>query len=371
MSRHHFFLLTCLVLTHAQTPTFGQGVVRKNGEESGPAVRSTAMKPAPNHSPVPGSSALAFSKVVGTGGLADAERTTVRIVQGGRIVQTQRVGVGGVAQIADVVPGVYSVIASGPEGIAAYGISWGPVPRNAPHRVGLIPFGDLTLVRSLVRTHLQQGFARSAEPTPIDETEYVLDDHVNFEADQDGQVQGIALLPTATGQAGIPLANLFVAFIRGGQVVAQTQTDARGNFTVTGVAPGLYSLAVAGAGGFAAYSVMVIQPEQQSRARVQRLQFVAHLADGAGGTVLAAAAGDVGHFLQAPGTPGGVAAAESPASGGGGGGFGGGSGSAGGSGGGLGGGGLLGALAGAGIGAGIGAALAQEKPQKPATAAQP
>ena len=53
-----------------------------------------------------------------------------------------------------------------------------------------------------------------------------------FEIDGEGSVKGQALLPTATGPSGIPMANLYVAFIHGGQVVAQTQTDARGNFTL-------------------------------------------------------------------------------------------------------------------------------------------
>lgn len=366
------FSLTCLALAWGQTMTFGEDISRKAGDEWRPTVRPTSGSPIRRTNPVAGSSGLAFSQVVGSGGFADAQRTSVRIVQAGRVVQTQRVGEGGVAQISDLVPGVYTVIASGPDGIAAYGISWGAVSRSVPHRVGLIPAGDATLVRHLIRTHLQQGVARPAEPTAHDDSG-VSGDDVNFEIDADGQVKGIAIQPAATGQAGIPLANLYVAFIRDGQVVAQTQTDAQGNFTVTGVAPGLYSLAVAGAGGFAAYSVMVTRPDTLSQARIHRLQFVALLDEGAGGTVLTAAAGDVGHFLQAPGALGSLSPAEAAGSGrGGGGGFGGGSGSTGGGGGGLsGGGGLLGALAGAGLGAGIGAALAKDKPQGPATPAKP
>ncbi len=370
MSRHLILLLTGLTMAYGPTVVQGDDIVMKGGEALSPLAHSSSVRPIPASSTVAGSRGLAFFKIVETGGFADAERTSVRIVQSGRIVQAQRVGEGGVAQIADVVPGVYSVIASGPEGIAAYGISWGQADRSTPHRVGLIPARDATLVRTLIRTHLQQGGSSPAEPTPYDDADVSHQD-MNFEIDTEGRVKGKALHPTETGPGGIPLANLYIAFIHGGQVVAQTQTDARGNFTLTGLSPGLYSLAVAGAGGFAAYSVEVRRPEAYTRARIHRLQFVALLPEGTGGTVFTAAAGDAGHFLQATGTPGSLTPAETAAGGDGGFGSGSGGGSTGGGGGGLGGGGLLGALAGAGLGAGIGAALAQDKGQGPATPSKP
>ena len=137
MSRHLIPILTCLTMAYGPTAVRGDDIDKKGGEALSPIAHASSVRPFPESSAVAGSRGLAFLKVVETGGFADAERTRVRIVQGGRIVQTQRVGEGGVAQMAAVAPGVYSVIASGPEGIAAYGISLGQATHHAPHRVGL------------------------------------------------------------------------------------------------------------------------------------------------------------------------------------------------------------------------------------------
>ena len=294
----------------------------------------------------------------------------MRVVAGGRIVQTKRVGIGGVAQISDVAAGAYSVFANGNEGIAAYGIYLGDEAHAVSNRVGLVPLRDAATVMNLIRTHSQGGPGGAADAGAADDAGS-LAENGDFEVDADGSVKGQAVLPAPAGQPRAPLANHYVAFVRGGQVVAETHTDANGNFALTGVSSGIYSVAFAGPSGFGAYSTGVRQPDAHVQARVTRLQFVALLAGGGGGTVVPASPRDFGLFIQTAGAPSGTNPAQS-AMGPGPGGFGGGGSGGGSGGGGGGGGGLLGALAGAGIGAGIGAALAnQDNNNNPATPAMP
>ncbi len=135
MNQHWILLFSFLSIVGSQSVAHGEEVVTGISLEPTPALPAIPRRIIPRSSTVVGSTALAFFKVAESGELADAERTSVRVVQGVRIVQTRRVELGGVAQIADVAPGVYTVIASGPEGIAASGISLGGegsrVPPNA------------------------------------------------------------------------------------------------------------------------------------------------------------------------------------------------------------------------------------------------
>ncbi len=95
MSRHLILILTCLTMAHGPTVVRGDDIVKKGEEALSPLVHSSSVSPFPENLAVAGSRGLAFLKVVETGGFANAERTSVRIVQSGRIVQTQRVGEGG------------------------------------------------------------------------------------------------------------------------------------------------------------------------------------------------------------------------------------------------------------------------------------
>lgn len=200
------------------------------------------------------SDALGFWRIGSDGVAQNAERTVVRVVRTGRLVQTRRVGQGGVAQISQVSPGPYTIMASGPEGFAAYGIYLGDPSGSAVSRVGLVPQRDAELVRSLIRSHLNSGSAAEAAPATKELSRASAEENGAFEIQQDGTVKGQIIRATADGQQVQPIANLFVAFVRDGQVVAETQSDSNGEFTASGLSAGIHSLAVAGPGGFSAFS---------------------------------------------------------------------------------------------------------------------
>lgn len=358
MKNNWISLVGCLALAAGQTGLYAQD------DETPPA---TVAEPTPatqaplgldsNLDPVADtldSSALGFRRVTQSGGFADAERTTVRVVQAGRIVQTRRVGEGGVAQISDVAAGAYSVFANGNEGFAAYGIYLGDNAHISGSRVGLVPQRDSQTVRRFIQNHLQTPAAGG--PSAADRNEATITDasaeNTDFELQADGSVSAQIVRAAPGRQRVQPIANLHVAFVRDGQIVAEAVTDTNGEFTASGMNPGIYSLAVAGTQGFAAYSAAIVQPEGRAQARVRQFHFVALLAKTVT-IIVPVPPGDFPQFTQ----PVGPSDSAPPAGAMGTGGFGGGgAGAGGGAGGGFGGGGLLGALAG--VGAGIGAAAA-------------
>ena len=317
------------------------------------------------------SDALGFWAVGSDGQPVNAAQTTVRVVRSGRIVQTRRVGQGGIAQISQLSSGPYSIMASGPEGFAAYGIYLGDPAGTAVSRVGLVPQRDAQLVRSLIRSHLAAGSVAESTPATQEITRLSAEENANFEIQADGTVKGQMIKAAADGQRIEPIANLFVAFVRDGQVAGEATSDANGEFTVTGLSAGIHSLAIAGPSGFAALSTEVIQAEPLAQGKVKQFQFVA-FQSGGGSTIVPATPDDArllnqnaaqGPDENAPLGPPGLAAP-------GGGSMGGGAG--GGAGGGIGGGGgLLGAALGAAGGALAGALIADDNNNPPPTPAAP
>ncbi len=331
-----------------------------------PEKLASGLQPLPE---IAESSAIGFRRVTSTGGFANAQRTTVRVVRNGRIVQSRRVGEGGVAQISEVAPGAYTVLANGSEGFAAFGSYLGDIAHTVTPRVGLVPQGDSLLVHSLIRTHLRSGTggnlpAGAHDPVSSDSSFANSD----FELQADGTTKGQIIRATPHSQDNQPIADMYVAFVRNGQVVAESRSDSNGEFTASGLSEGIYSLAVAGEGGFAVFSAGVMQPDAHVQVRTRRFEFVAVRQGSSVAAVVPADPADAALFNQPPTSP----SNEGPSEAGMGGGFGGGGaggGGAGGGGGGFGGGGLLGALAG--VGAGIGAAAAFDDNNNPATPAAP
>ena len=308
------------------------------------------------------STALGFRRVTGTGGFANAERTMVRVAQGGRIVQTRRVGEGGVAQVSDVAPGAYSIFANGSEGFAAYGTYLGDTGHSTQSRVGLIPQRDSQIVRRLIQTNLNSNSQAAAPEKVARDFAY---ENSDFEILADGTVNGRVAHAAPENQDVRPIAQMFVAFVQGGQIVAETRTNANGEFVVSGLTAGIYSFLVSGQEGFACFSSAVVHPESHVQARGRQLQFVSFNKAVTVTAITPVSPLDFNLFNQIPNTP---TNSNSPAPGAGGG-FGGGGGAAGGGGGGgFGGGGLLGALAGAGIG---GALAGIDNGNGPSTPAAP
>lgn len=237
-----------------------------------PAPLPEGLRPIPD---VMESSAMGFRRVNEARSFENAERTTVRLVRNGRIVQARRVGVGGVAQISEVTPGAYSVFATGSEGFAAYGIYLGDGAFSASSSVGLVPRQDMGPVLEAIH-----NFTRNADPAPAAGALVAQDldrvtEHGDFELHADGSVKGQVVKAGPRSEAKQALPGMQVSFIRDGVVIANATTDQEGQFSIPGIEPGIYSFVVAGGEGFAAFAVGAVRPVEQAQARTRRFEFVA------------------------------------------------------------------------------------------------
>jgi hypothetical protein len=325
-------------------------------------VQPQGLRPIPD---VMDSTALGFRRLNAARSFENAERTTVRLVRNARIVQTRRVGVGGVAQMSEVSPGAYSVFATGSEGFAAYSIYLGDGAFSSSSSVGLVPRQDMGPVLEAIRTYTQG----SAAPTPAAAAANVaknldrITEHGDFELHADGSVKGQVVKAAPRSEAKQALPGMHVSFIREGQVVANATTDQDGGFSIPGLEPGIFSFVVAGSEGFATFAVGAVRPVEQAQARTRRFEFVAAAVQTPVVTICPVPGSDfslLNVLANANGSSNGRAP-SAPMAGNGGGGAGGGGGGGAAGGGGFGG--LLGAAA---AGAAIGAAAANnDNPSTP------
>lgn len=307
------------------------------------------------------------------------------LIQAGRIFRRVDRAVDGVFQVDGVVPGVYSVIASSPEGYTSFGIQVvaagdDETVETADGQLAIDAFlvsrQDFPAVYEVFKRFAQDAGNQSASVRPSGrERQYVsiLDDDQPL-AGQDTALRQPTLLLDDKGNgfgsvvtldpnsgSALPVAGATVAVIRNGVVTQQPVTEYNGGFKVTGLSPGIYSLAIATPLGSLACAIEA----KTSRAFAAAPEFAGAtypvMFQPGSGLTLPLAGSDANSFQagqggeggpQGPAAPGGGAPA--PAAGAGGGGAGGG-----GAGGGVGGGagGLLGAAAGAAVGAGVAAAL--------------
>ncbi len=107
-----------------------------------------------------------------TGVQVAAERLTISFLQNGKIIARARPGVGGVFQASGLTPGIYSMIASGPDGFLATAVSVLPAVngQGGPNDAGLQIDGALVapentpLVRKLIRERMFPTRPQAAAP---------------------------------------------------------------------------------------------------------------------------------------------------------------------------------------------------------------
>lgn len=315
-------------------------------------------------------------QAIGPGGTV-RNLTDVRVsfMRNGAAVAQVSPGLDGVFQ-ATVPPGMYTVVAYGPSGYAAYGVHVSDpevAVRSASYDSQLslqiqtlaVPAIDHRTVFRLIRAGLKSSSPlprmtqSDAEPTlpevPVDNAppQTPIQHHtVNLEAD--GSLLGkLSRLDKVTGNLlRIHAVNAFL--VQNGQVLHQTTVAQDGSLKFSAVSPGVYSFVTAGVEGFSAFGVVVAPATATAAAGQAR---PVSFKQGEGGGPLTGTLG----FPEdgPPGPPDEPPPPENPPEepGGGGAGFGGGGAGGGIGGGGAGGGGLgLGGLLGlAGLGAGIAA----------------
>ncbi len=326
--------------------------------------------------------------------------TDVRVsfIRDGAVVTQVAPGSDGVFS-AQVGQGVYTVIANGPSGYAAYACqvvdpavqirSAGFETVKVANSLNLqietlavppVDFGTVyrlcnTYAKASAPSNMPTPAAAAPEPLPELPTESELPQasikHYTCTLEADGSLLGkLSRMDPATGQI-IRIRSLKAFLIRNGAVLHQTNVGEDGTLKFSFVAPGQYSFVTAGADGFSAYAVVVAPPV--ATASAEKLRTVSLQEGGGPLTGSPAPPGDIPPPPPGgdnPPPPEGAIPPEGGAGGGGagGGGSGGGFGGGGAGGGGLGLGGLLG-LAGLGVGA---AALADDNNNNnPASPANP
>jgi hypothetical protein len=354
------------------------------------------------------------------GELRGVTKSGVLLVQNGKIVGRAETGVGGVAQIRGLRPGAYSVIAIGPNGMAAFGMDVLPpaggvaVPAYRFDAL-MVPAADMAVAQTMLAPVAGPTPAvgpnppAKAIPVPTEppspplpatpaslkrrkaerQAEVVVSAPIDGAPDAAGggaaapgkgepvvvrngdrMVGQLVTVDPRTEQAS-PMGGSRLLFLRGGRLLGTIETNSDGYFGVTGLEDGVYSMVGIGPSGFIAIGVQVNTIAGPATAAIGGRSLAAtyvSLLQGGNPTVNLRAVGASNDALPfAPGFagpgpfgPGGMGGPGSLGPGGGGA-FGGGGGGFGGGGGGFGGGGgLLGALLGAGLGAALGAAVAND-----------
>lgn len=344
-----------------------------------------------------------------SGELRGVGTTGVLVIRDGRIVARGETDIGGVAQIRNLRPGPYSVIALGPDGMAAFGMEVEPpvsgvaVPAYRFDTL-MVPAADMAVAQQalagMMRPPAAAGAVPGYRPTPplppipaslkrqsgdvivpaplagpVDadagEGAAAIKGEQVVIRDGERMVTQLVSLDPKTGQP-IPMGSTRVLFLRGGRLLGTIETNAEGYCGATGVDDGPYSMVGVGPNGFIALGVQVETVAGSATADVDSpttsVTYVSALQDGIPTVNLRApgASPDALPFAPGLGGPGpfgpGGFGGGGPFPGGGGGPFGGGGagGGVGGGGGFGGGGGLLGALLGAGLGAALGAAAGND-----------
>lgn len=232
-----------------------------------------------------------------TGSEAPAADLNILFMQNGEIKASTKPGVAGVFQAKDLAPGQYALIASGMSGYIAMGVDVLPAPpppaaqvqatgfaRNvslAQFRALAVPAADLTTVMALANAYvppaaptqliqqndfltddeLKSGNAATRKPAGTPDTPYTV------ELQAGGKVPG--QLHRIDPQTGKPLRfrHLNAFLVQGAATPLKTAIAPNGNFEFSNVKPGYYSVVAAGAEGFCAFGVHIVESQGNVAAR--------------------------------------------------------------------------------------------------------
>lgn len=181
----------------------------------------------------------------------------VYFIQNGEVVKDSYTAVDGSFVIRGVAEGAYSFVAAGEGGFAAYGVQVvsddSGEYSNVMEAAAVSPRFDV--IRNILNNELPTAVANEIlESSGVGSaTEIVGSNKVLIES---GVLSGrvVALDGSTNSVEGTK-----VHIIRNGSEVAEVQVDANGEFTVSGLEPGVYGFVAAGSSGFAAVSFEAVQ----------------------------------------------------------------------------------------------------------------
>ncbi|MEZ6128846.1 MAG: hypothetical protein R3C59_09200 [Planctomycetaceae bacterium] len=241
------------------------------------------------------------------GGLIPAAGMDVRIIRDGDVVQSTVTGSDGVFSVTGLQEGVAAILGfsdshfvlysvrliqsenvfagDGEEGLedATPAVEVVPADNATPVKLSaqnadlavntaVVSGVDVSTIRELIFGALPDRDRRfNATPTETEETyPYGTQEHstslshhqVQLEAD--GTLHGqVNLLDERTGRHR-EIMDLMLHFVRNGQHVGATEVQPNGSFTISGLVPGIYSIATTGSDGILAMGIDVIGPLAQA-----------------------------------------------------------------------------------------------------------
>ncbi len=327
------------------------------------------------------------------GGDAPAVGYKVKVLQGGEVKGTAVTNEDGKFEITGVTPGVGGLLAFNADGLIILGCRFAApegdiVAEEAELDLSsaVVMNADVKVARQMIAAALSQfgsGELRFTEEPKAEDEEFKFGQGEKstslfaqpVKLQDDGTLKGeVNILDERTGRHR-EIKNMTVNFLRDGQVIHAAEVNNNGDFSATGLIPGLYSVVGTGSDGVFAIGIEVLGSTQEA---VKPGDAIPVSLDEGGGLCIGAMGlgnlnpEDVSDLtdntinpdnssLAGPVPPGPAPAGGMAGPGGGG------LGGAGGGGGGIGGGGGLGALIGAGIAGAVGFAVGKnDKPASPA-----
>ena len=194
-------------------------------------------------------------------GLADLQ---VFLIQNGEVQSQTKTDADGLFSIAAVKSGVYSFVATGENGFAAYGVR--VVENNGDASLNLIEAAAVSPKTAVVK-QLLGGQLPAEVASAVLENATVSEVASNVVGSNKVTIKNGTLVGNVIPMLGeVSAANgTSVYIIKDNQQVAEAVTNASGNFSVSDLEPGVYDFVAAGPTGFAAVSFEAV-PEAQTAA---------------------------------------------------------------------------------------------------------
>jgi hypothetical protein len=190
-----------------------------------------------------------------------ATQGTVTARRDGRVVNSAKIGSGGVFQLGNLTHGRYGFVIDGREGVAMFGqFVTDRVKRtggaNVPVQTTLCANEDRDLIRQAMQS-MPQTTSGGGKVIPADQVgTLATSGATSLMRASDGTVSGQLAIPY---EHELRAANdMDVWFARGGESVTSARSDENGRFSVAGLEPGFYSLIASGSHGFVAIGVQVV-----------------------------------------------------------------------------------------------------------------
>jgi hypothetical protein len=194
-----------------------------------------------------------------TVGLSDLK---IYFVREGEIAQETKTNKEGIFSVDGVGEGVYSFVATGKSGFAAYGVR--VVANNGSDQVNVMEAAAvsprLSVVKRILKDKLPSKVTQeilAATESTQNRSNFVGANRVRLE---NGVLKGHVV--PMLGEVGA-VEGTYVHILQNDQQVAEVQADELGSFMVADLEPGVYDFVAAGSNGFAAVSFEAVQEDAE------------------------------------------------------------------------------------------------------------